>query len=306
MNPTLYDLLGVQRSASAEEIRRAFHERARALEKDAASNPQSAQLLRRFQQAYQILGDPTRRAQYDASLPSAQQPALDIAALWKQVGEAYFQRSQRFSPAIDAVRSAVPIALEGDTLIIGLDHSHATLMGYLAATVTYNEVRHILTELAKRPLEFRVIAGTTMREWQSIKDAEEALHKRHTAPSPSPVEEPVLASVPIAPTPAPKPQDTLDRHSDRWEESMEEMFRQWAALEHRGFPQSRARFVLQQIGVVMELEETARQAGMGEEVTQRHVARMLDRIASLSNIESGVLALTYLRLLNEKLTGGHA
>ena len=99
---TLYDLLGIQRGATDEEIRIAFHERARQLDRDQA-NPEAAQLLQHLRQAYQVLGDPHRRTQYDASLPPLPQPkeqTVDIAQLWKSASELFFQRSERFTPAI--------------------------------------------------------------------------------------------------------------------------------------------------------------------------------------------------------------
>lgn len=300
---TLYDLFGIPRGATDEEIRIAFHERARILEKD-TTHPEAAQHLQRLRQAYQILGDSKRRKQYDESLPTLTESSpksLDITSLWKRVSELYFQRSERFTPAIDAVRVAVPLLMEDNLLVVGMDHSHATLMGYLTTTLTYNEVRQILSELAERQLDFRVIAGTTLRDWQTIKEAEEALRKRRTA---APV---VNATLPAAsstteqienalPPQAEGVSPVVEKSGDRWEELMENMFRQWSALEHRGFPQSRAYFVIEQVSVVLRLEDASHAAGVPEDVTQRHIARAIDRIASLSGIESGTVALQYLRL----------
>jgi len=220
--------------------------------------------------------------------------APELSQLWKRVGEAYFQRSERFTPAIDAVRVAVPLALEGENLLIlGMDHAHASLMGYLTATITYNEVRQILCELSARTLDFRVIAGTTLHDWQTIRDAEEALRRKRAAPvipAPASKTEQIESSLP-----ADSAAVHVETHGDRWEELMESIFKQWSALEHRGFALFRARFVLEQVAVVLNLEEMSLLAGVSAEVTQRHVARAIDRIASLSGIDSGAVALEYLR-----------
>jgi hypothetical protein len=301
---TLYDILGVARTATAEEIRVAFHERARILEKDTA-HPQAPEHLQRLRQAYQVLGDPQRRKQYDASLPCPDmgpERQIDITLTWKRVGELYFQRSERFTPAIDAVRVAVPLIMEDENLLVlGMDHSHATLMGYLTATITYNEVRQLLCEVTECQLDYRVIAGTSVKDWQSIKDAEEAIRKKRLAPSvPTPAAasqtpsttEQISSALPPQQEPVPA---HIEKSGDRWEELMENMFRQWSALDHRGFPQSRARFVLEQVAVVLRLEDASNTAGVPEESTQRHVARAIDRIASLSGIESGAVALEFLR-----------
>lgn len=65
-----YDLLGIARDATLEEIRRAYREAVRRLHPDA--NPKSAQnpeLFLRVQTAYETLTDSQKRSEYDLSLP---------------------------------------------------------------------------------------------------------------------------------------------------------------------------------------------------------------------------------------------
>jgi hypothetical protein len=64
--PDYYARLGVQPSASTEEIRAAYREKARETHPD--RNPDDPEATERFQkvkEAYQVLRDPERRAQYD-------------------------------------------------------------------------------------------------------------------------------------------------------------------------------------------------------------------------------------------------
>jgi curved DNA-binding protein CbpA len=61
-----YAVLGVQRRASPDEIRAAYRRAARASHPDL--NPEDASAIERFkriQLAYEVLGDPARRAAYD-------------------------------------------------------------------------------------------------------------------------------------------------------------------------------------------------------------------------------------------------
>ena len=61
-----YELLGVPRTASGEEIKRAYRRKARELHPDA--NPDDTATAERFKEvarAYQVLSDPDQRARYD-------------------------------------------------------------------------------------------------------------------------------------------------------------------------------------------------------------------------------------------------
>jgi molecular chaperone DnaJ len=77
--PDLYQLLGVTRDASREEIAQAWRRRARDEHPDA--RPAGAAAPGRFRAlaaAWQVLGDPARRAAYDRALADAGQPATRI------------------------------------------------------------------------------------------------------------------------------------------------------------------------------------------------------------------------------------
>ena len=60
-----YDLLGVPRSASDAEIKRAFRTLARELHPDVSSEPDAAARFRDVAEAYEVLSDPERRTTYD-------------------------------------------------------------------------------------------------------------------------------------------------------------------------------------------------------------------------------------------------
>jgi curved DNA-binding protein CbpA len=77
--PDHYQLLGVPRQASREEIAQAWRRRARDEHPDA--RPADAAAARRFRalaEAWQVLSDPDRRAAYDRALASQPQPAARV------------------------------------------------------------------------------------------------------------------------------------------------------------------------------------------------------------------------------------
>jgi DnaJ-class molecular chaperone len=70
-----YAVLGVQRGASADEIRAAYRKAARASHPDLHPKDATAhERFKRVQVAYEVLGDPARRAAYDTP-PTRPRPA---------------------------------------------------------------------------------------------------------------------------------------------------------------------------------------------------------------------------------------
>lgn len=64
-----YKTLGVARDASDEDIKRAFRKLARKYHPDVASDPQSEAMFKDVNEAYDVLKDPGKRAEYDNRQP---------------------------------------------------------------------------------------------------------------------------------------------------------------------------------------------------------------------------------------------
>lgn len=65
MSKDYYNILGVSRTATDAEIKRAFRARARQLHPDVNPSPDATEQFQRVNEAYQVLGDPRRRSTYD-------------------------------------------------------------------------------------------------------------------------------------------------------------------------------------------------------------------------------------------------
>ena len=96
----LYQLLGVPPDASRDEIAQAWRRRARDEHPD--SRPGDADAPGRFRtlaEAYQVLGDPARRAAYDRALARERQPAVRVAGPPLRAGPVWVERPRPAPPA---------------------------------------------------------------------------------------------------------------------------------------------------------------------------------------------------------------
>jgi curved DNA-binding protein CbpA len=72
-----YEVLGVARDASMNDIRRAYRRLARLHHPDAVPQPGGGQRFVLVAQAYEVLRDPGKRARYDRQLPPSGRPGYD-------------------------------------------------------------------------------------------------------------------------------------------------------------------------------------------------------------------------------------
>lgn len=83
-----YAVLGVERSADEDSIRRAYRKLARRFHPDVSTEPEAEQKFREINEAYEVLKDPEKRSKYDR-----------YGAQWRQAGEGTGQNGPKWREA---------------------------------------------------------------------------------------------------------------------------------------------------------------------------------------------------------------
>src|SRR5262250_561959 len=73
-----YEILGVPRTASQDEIQRAYRKLARKHHPDVSKHPDSEETFKQASEAYDVLSDPAARKRYDAFGPDFRRVSEDV------------------------------------------------------------------------------------------------------------------------------------------------------------------------------------------------------------------------------------
>jgi hypothetical protein len=161
-----YEILGVPRDATAEELKRAYRRRARECHPDAnPGDPEAAARFREAREAYETLSDPERRAEYDRTHP----PQLTLTELLTAIDDLIAQFVVFAAPA---QRTAVALWIA---------HTHS-----LAAfdVTPYLNVRSAEKRSGKTRL-LEVLGLLVPRPWHAVQPSEAVLFRKIARDTPT-------------------------------------------------------------------------------------------------------------------------
>jgi len=277
---TYYDVLGLDRDATPEEIKAAYYELARQHHPDVASqDPEAAAKFALISQAYSVLSDSKRRYQYDRTLPKKSYPLRHPTPhkIWREATEVVLIRSDRFGPLNQAMQATVPITLDEDLLVVTMPGSERHLAGHMETASNRNSILNALELVAGRRLDFRIIDGSSAAEWQALRDAE-----ARTRQTTLPTQEEARGAAPARARPGEGP----------WDELIQRIHRQYQQFPKRQYPQAKARFLREALGWIARVDEDLRyQPNVDEDAHERALARSLERLAAILDLPPVLVAI---------------
>jgi len=167
----------------------------------------------------------------------------------------------------NALNIAIPIALEADgTFVLGVAEKESESRGHLTLANVRRVMEQELEKKLGKKVEVVVIDGITINHWESLRRRrEEFLRMEHEA--------------------AVKAKEKAGKVS-AWDSIYEQMGREFGALDNKGMPQVRARFMLWCVDLVAaHLHGTEH-----SEDDERNFSRCVDRIASYADANQTYIA----------------
>ena len=284
--PDHYAVLDLDGDAVTEEIKSAYRRLVRECHPDVkGDDPEASARFRQLTEAYQVLIDPARRRQYDRTLPRKSYPLRHPTPMkvWREATDVVLTRSDRFSPLIEAMQAAVAIKLEEDLLVVGLIGANQHLSGHLHTAANRNAVLNALEMVVGRRLDYRLIQGTTTGDWEAVQQGEAALAGRGGPPQAGAEAEA-----------APRPTVSVDK---LWDDLVQKIHRGYQSLPSRQLPQVRARYLMQVLPELLQIETQVRALTPDSpETAARGLARAIERLSGIVELGPTQVALELERL----------
>jgi curved DNA-binding protein len=167
-----YEVLGVPRTASADDIKRAYRQLARKHHPDlkpAAERSQAAERFKEINEAYEVLSDPDKRGKYDALganwksgmdfSPPGGERAYAATAAWEDVGDVSDFFASLFGRGTGRTsRGGVRVTIPGSDIEAELPVTVEELLHSARRRITLNGSRSLEVEIPRGARE-----GTVLR-----------------------------------------------------------------------------------------------------------------------------------------------
>ncbi len=224
-----------------------------------------------------------------------------LRALWEEI-KRRIKSVENNQPLYRALDAAVPIVMDGRVVVVGLDGQHAFDLSTFTSGENAPVIRKVLSSVANKPLELLVIEGTTLDDYDHHQQREAAAEEaRRKVVESAEVQD--LTGLPSEPQLVSDEDDDEDRFDPGRETSSTRLLLmlnrhlhvRYRATRNRTSPTVRARFMLDALAELERTVERVYELETSEVMQERQIARAIDRLADLVNIDGMVVALEFER-----------
>ncbi|MBP6962958.1 MAG: hypothetical protein KBC96_00980 [Armatimonadetes bacterium] len=204
------------------------------------------------------------------------QAQTNIKAVWFKVVDEVKQRV--IHPTLwKALEAGVAVTVEEGQFVVGFPMGTFHLAGNLNSLDHKNIIEATISKYMGERLSLRIIEGGSMEDWEAVKTKEE--HARAMREAAAARRHDATSSVKI------------------WETLLEKVGRKYSTMPLRQLPQSRAVYIEEALQMISDtMDQVIPEGQPPDDLTQRAIARVLEKVASLVEVPSTILALDLLRL----------
>lgn len=213
-----------------------------------------------------------------AGAPPHADAAVDLGWVWREVRKRVFTKVPFSLPVAETLEAVIPITLEGDHFVVGLDAAHCLMASNLSGGQVKNAIENILRMAAGRHIIFELIEGTTVADWHQVVQRREKAHEAVIAMASKQVE--------------------AHHFEDILNQIVGEIRHRVAQVHERTLPQVRAGLLLDIVPSLADAEEMLFRDHESRE-GRRAMSRATDRIATFLEVPPLTLALEIERYRRE-------
>ena len=114
---------------------------------------------------------------------------MDLNWVWREVRKRVFIKLPFSLGVADAMEAVIPITLDENTFVCGLAPRDYPLSSHLNADQVRNTIENILRQASRRNIRFELIEGTSLTDWEAIRERQRRAHAAVIAMAEQKIEE---------------------------------------------------------------------------------------------------------------------
>ncbi len=175
-----------------------------------------------------------------------------------------------------ALEHAIPLAVDGDTLVLGMSTQHGADAGHFARPEHKNAVETAFAEVVGKKFKLRLIEGETTQDWEIIKsrDAKVAVVRETTYVK----------------------RDIESVDTQNWDSMYEYAAKAFSATQMRQLPQHKSRYLTEMLYALCDAMVQLN-PDPADDHAQRLIAKVIDRVGHNAEVPPTMVALELERLL---------